>query len=78
MQDSFNRAILGQPIHDDLKSKGLQKVVNGSKSEFQSLRGGLLLILAFIEMINSSAFKSKVCKQNFIQAISAMIENSES
>ena len=78
MQDSFNRAILGQSIPDDVKSKGLQKVVNGSKSEFSSLRGGLMLILAFIEMINSSAFKSKVCKQNFIETISVMIENSES
>lgn len=29
-------------------------------------------------MMNSSAFKSKICKQNFIQALSTMIENSES
>jgi hypothetical protein len=42
------------------------------------LRGGLLVILAFIDMMNSSAFKSKVCKENFIQTLSLMIESSES
>lgn len=36
------------------------------------------MILAFIDMMNSSAFKSKVCKQNFIQSLSSMIENCES
>lgn len=33
--------------------------------------------LAFHDMINSSAFKSKIVKQNFIQAISYMIDNCE-
>lgn len=35
------------------------------------------MILAFLEMIHSSSFKSKICKPLFIQAISYMIENSE-
>jgi hypothetical protein len=38
----------------------------------------LLLILAFIELMTSSAFKSKICKPVFIQTLSQMIDNSES
>lgn len=77
MADSFNKAVSGQPIQDDTRSNGLKKVVDGvigSRKEFEHLKGGLLLILAFIELMSSHAFKSKVCKANFIQSLSFMIE----
>lgn len=51
--------------------------VSGSRKEFEHLKGGLLLILAFIELMSTSAFKSKVCKANFIQSLSYMIDKCE-
>jgi len=36
--------------------------MNGVKSDFSSLRGGLLMTLPFLEMMNSSAFKAKICR----------------
>lgn len=35
------------------------------------------MIIAFLEMINSSSFKSKMSKSSFIQTLSYMLENSE-
>jgi hypothetical protein len=77
MTDGFSKFISGQPILDDVKSKGMVKVLTGSKAEFSSLRGGLLMSITFLEMINSSAFKSKICKGTFIQTLSYMIDNCE-
>ncbi len=69
MTSSFDKLIAGQPIQDDSKSIGIRKVIdgnNGSRKEFEHLKGGLLLILAFIELMSASAFKAKICKANFI------------
>jgi len=66
---SFDKLIQGTPIIDDAKTIGLKKLIDGNKGsrkEFEHLRGGLLLILAFVELMTSSAFKSKICKANFI------------
>jgi hypothetical protein len=60
--DSFNNYLAGSLKQDELKSKGLAKVLSGSKSEFSSLKGGMLMIVAFQEMISSSSFKAKIGK----------------
>ena len=36
-----------------------------------------MLSLAFLEMINSSSYRQKICKSNFIQTLSFLLENSE-
>jgi len=68
MNESFTRSLAGQSLGEDsiIKTKSLVKVVNGIKSEFSSLRGGLLLTLPFLEMMNSSAFKAKICRPQFV------------
>jgi hypothetical protein len=40
----------------------MQKLLAGSQSEFSNLRGGMLLMLAFYEMMMSSSLKSKIGK----------------
>jgi hypothetical protein len=35
------------------------------------------MILPIHEMINSSSFKSKICKQNFIQVLGYLFDNCE-
>jgi len=56
----------------------MQRVLSGSKQEFQNLRnGGLLLILAFAEMMNSSSFKNKLGKRPFIEMVAMMLDNCE-
>lgn len=64
MNEAFNKYLAGQPIGEEavIKTKNLLKVVNAQKSEFSSLRGGLLMTLPFMEMMNSSAFKTKICR----------------
>jgi hypothetical protein len=68
MNESFTRSLAGQSLGEDsiIKTKSLVKVVNGIKSEFSSMRGGLLLTLPFLEMMNSSAFKAKICRPQFV------------
>ena len=51
---------------DAYRSAGLKRVLNRGKGEFANLKGGLMMILPINEMIASSSFKSKICKQNFI------------
>jgi hypothetical protein len=61
-----------------VKSKGVMKVLQGSKSEFSNLKGGgILMVLVFNDMINSSSFKGKISKGIFIEMISNMIEACE-
>jgi hypothetical protein len=77
--DCFNSILKGTRIEEMVKSKGLIKAIgSGSKSDYANLKGHLILIIAFLDMISSSSFKSKLIKQQFIQAISFMIDNSES
>jgi hypothetical protein len=53
--------------------------LQGSKADFSNLKGGgILMVLVFTEMINSSSFKGKLGKGIFIEMISNMIENCES
>jgi hypothetical protein len=68
MNEPFTRSLAGQSLGEDsiIKTKSLVKVVNGIKSEFSSMRGGLLLTLPFLEMMNSSAFKAKICRPQFV------------
>lgn len=44
------------------QSAGVKKLFSGSKSEFKSVKGQLMLMLAFQEMLTSPVFKSKICK----------------
>jgi len=63
---------------EEVKSKGLLRVLQGSKSDYQALKGGgILMMLAFSEMINSSSFKAKLGKGPFIEMVSSMFEQSE-
>ena len=62
---------------DGYKSAGHKRVLQGSKKEFANLKGGLMMILAIGEMMNSSSFKSKICKQNMIQVLAYLFENCE-
>jgi hypothetical protein len=75
MNEAFNKYLAGQSIGEEavIKTKNLLKVVNAQKSEFSSLRGGLLMTLPFLEMMNSSAFKAKICRPQFVQILSQMI-----
>jgi len=41
------------------------------------MKGGLMMMLAINEMMTSSSFKSKICKQNLIQVLAYMFENCE-
>jgi hypothetical protein len=64
MTEAYGKYLQGIPLGEEsvIRTKSLQKVVTGSKSEFQTLLGGLLMALPFLEMMNSSAFKGKVCR----------------
>ncbi len=54
-------------------------MLSGSKSEFSNLKGGgILMVLVFTDMMNSSSFKGKIGKGIFIEMLSNMIENCES
>lgn len=77
-KDAFNNYLAGSNKFEDSKSKGLLKVLEKSKSEFSSLKGGMLMILSFHDMMNSSSFKSKIGKPQFIETISYMLEKCES
>lgn len=48
-----------------------------SKSEFKDLRGNLLLMLAFHEMLKSSSFKQKLVKGPFIELLANIIDKSD-
>jgi hypothetical protein len=62
--DCFNSILKGTRIEEMVKSKGLIKAIgSGSKSDYANLKGHLILIIAFLDMISSSSFKSKLIKQ---------------
>lgn len=56
----------GQLKAEPIKSFGLKRVLAGSKKEFANIKGPLMMILAINEMMASSSFKSKICKNNLI------------
>lgn len=57
---------------------GIRHVLQKSKSQYSSLRGPLLYILAFTEMLNSSSFKQKLAKPDLIEMLAQNIISSES
>lgn len=62
VKESFDSFKVGQLKIDTYKSSGLQKVLQKNNKQFSNLKGGLMMILAINEMMNSSSFKSKICK----------------
>ena len=44
------------------ESAGVNSVLQGTKKEFASLKGDLILILALQEMVATSSFKQKIVK----------------
>ena len=56
---------------------GIRNVLQKSKTEFKDLRGNLLLMLAFHEMLKSSSFKQKLVKPPFIELLANIIEKSD-
>lgn len=48
-----------------------------SKAEFASLRGNMMLILALHDMVNSSSFKQKLVKPQFIEMLATFVESCE-
>ena len=55
----------------------MKSVLQKSKSEFGALRGNLLLMLAFHEMLKSSSFKQKLVKGPFVELLATVIEKSD-
>ena len=68
----------GQLKDDNFKSMGLSKVKSRNNGQFENLKGGLMYIISINEMISSSSFKSKICKQNLIHLLAYLFENCES
>ena len=58
-------------------SLGIRNVLQKSKTEFGALRGNLLLMLAFHEMLKSSSFKQKLVKGPFIEMLANVIDKSD-
>lgn len=58
-------------------SLAIRNVLNKNKNEYSALRGNLLLMLAFLEMLKSSSFKQKLVKPAFIEMLAAIIEKSD-
>jgi hypothetical protein len=63
LQEAFQRTLAGQSLGEDaiVRSKMMQKLLQ-QKSEFGNLRGGLMLVMPFLEMLGSSAFKGKTVR----------------
>ena len=59
-------------------SLGVLNVLSRSKQEFTNLRGNLLLMLSFHEMLKSSSFKQKLVKGPFIDMLTTIIDGCES
>jgi len=58
-------------------SLAVRNVLQKSKAEYPALRGNLLLMLAFHEMLKSSSFKQKLVKGPFIELLAAIVEKSD-
>jgi hypothetical protein len=56
---------------------GLRQVLQKSKASFASLRGPLLYMLAFNEMLNSSSFKQKLAKPVLVELLATSLESCE-
>ena len=81
--DSFkqmieNNGTLKLEKHEQNPSLGVLNVLSRSKQEFATLRGNLLLMLAFHEMLKSSSFKQKLVKGPFIEMLATIIDGCES
>lgn len=63
------------PVKAPTESSGVVSVLQGSKKEFASLKGDLLLILALQEMVATSSFKQKIVKPQFIEMVASIIES---
>jgi len=57
-----------------LKSVGIQNVQTKNNGEYANLRGDMLLMLAFNEMVNSSSFKQRLVKRDFVEMLAHIIE----
>jgi hypothetical protein len=69
-----------QYLGSDAKTKGISAVIlksGGKGAEFGTLRGNLLMMLAFREMVNSSSFKHKLVKPSFVEMLAFIIDHSE-
>lgn len=77
LKDSFTQFMNGSLKFDQYKSQGLKKVSLRNDKEFANIKGGLMYIITVNEMISSSSFKSKICKQNLIQVLAYLFENCE-
>lgn len=66
LKEDFTQFMSNKLKSDGYKSAGIQRVSKNSKKEFSNIKGGLMQILAINEMMASSSFKSKICKQNMI------------
>jgi len=78
--DAFKQALENNgtlPNQEAPLSVGLRNVVNSNKGEFKHLRGDLLLMLSFHEMLKSSSFKQKVVKDSFIEMLAFVIDKSD-
>ena len=58
-------------------SLSIRNVTQRNKGEFQNLRGNLLIMLAFNEMLKSSSFKQKLVRTQFIEMLAMIIEKSD-
>lgn len=77
LKDSFDKFLKGQ-LKNDFVSAGLKKVLEGkSKRQFSNLKGSLMYILVVQEMIQSSSFKSKICKSQLIETLAYIFERCE-
>jgi len=76
-KESFDSLASGKLKTDGYKSLGLTKVLQVSKKEFSNLKGGLMMVLAVSEMMTSSSFKSKICKQNLIKMLDYCFQHPE-
>jgi hypothetical protein len=77
LKESFDRFLKGQ-LKDDFTSAGLKKVLEGkTKRQFANLKGALMYVLPVQEMIQSSSFKSKICKPQLIETLAYIFERCE-
>lgn len=58
-------------------SLGIRNVIQKNKNDHQHLRGHLLLMVAFHEMLKSSSFKQKLVKGPFIELLAMIIDKSD-
>jgi hypothetical protein len=77
LKEDFTQFMANKLKSDNYKSFGIQSVSKNSKKEYSNIKGGLMQALALNEMMASSSFKSKICKQNMIQVVAFLFDNCE-